>query len=93
MKAAAIPPRSGLGEATDGDQNQILTMSVKAWPMRGAAMFDPATQDNGHHRRRFGLTEVLLVAAILAFSAFTLVNDGRETLGTLMSGFQDVIGG
>lgn len=56
-------------------------------------MFDPATQDNGHHRRRFGLTEVLLVAAILAFSAFTLVNDGRETLGTLMSGFQDVIGG
>ena len=44
-------------------------------------------------RRRFGLTEVLLVAGILAFSAFTLVNDGRQTVGTLLSGFEDALRG
>jgi hypothetical protein len=56
-------------------------------------MFNPATDHSGQHRPRFGLTEVLLIAGILVFSAFTLVNDGRQSLDTLLSGFEDVIGG
>ncbi|MBL8597992.1 MAG: hypothetical protein J0I48_13610 [Devosia sp.] len=56
-------------------------------------MFNSATDTSDHRRRRFGMTEVLLIAGILAFSAFTLVNDGRQTLGTLLSGFEDAIGG
>ncbi len=56
-------------------------------------MFNPVTDQNGHRRHRFGLTEVLLIAGILVFSAFTLVNDGRESFDTLLSGFEEVIGG
>lgn len=56
-------------------------------------MFNMVTDHKGYHRRRFGLTEVLLVAGILAFSAFTLVNDGRQTFGTLLSGFEDALRG
>jgi hypothetical protein len=55
-------------------------------------MFDQAA----HHtpsRRRFGLTEVLLIVGILAFGAFTLVNEGRQTFDTLRTGVADVIGG
>lgn len=44
-------------------------------------------------RRRFGLTEVLLVAAILAFGGFTLINDGQQTVGTLIDGMHEIIGG
>jgi len=54
-------------------------------------MFDQAA----HHTpsRRFGLTEVLLIVGILAFGAFTLVNEGRQTFDTLRMGVADVIGG
>ena len=55
-------------------------------------MFNPAH----HHsltRRRFGLTEVLLIAGILVFGGFTLVSDGRQTLGTLLAGVERVLGG
>jgi hypothetical protein len=55
-------------------------------------MFNSAPQ-HSPSRRRFGLTELLLIAGILAFAAFTLVNDGHETFGTLLSGFGKVIGG
>ena len=54
-------------------------------------MFNPATHNL--RRRRFGLTEVLLIAGFLVFGGFTLVNDGRETVGSLLSGFDDVLGG
>ena len=57
------------------------------------AMFGTATDHRTHRHRRFGLTEVLLVVGILAFSAFTLVNDGRQTLGSLLSGFEDALRG
>ena len=56
-------------------------------------MFIMVTDHKVTNRRRFGLTEVLLVAGILAFSAFTLVNDGRQTVGTLLSGFEDALRG
>lgn len=56
-------------------------------------MMHSATNPVTHPRRRFGLTEVLLIVAILAFGAFSLVNDGRTTLGTLFAGFEDVLRG
>ena len=56
-------------------------------------MFIAITDHKAYRRRRFRLTEVLLVAAILAFSAFTLVNDGRQTFGTLLSGVEEAIRG
>jgi hypothetical protein len=55
-------------------------------------MLSPATH-RSPSRRRFGLTEVLLIAGILAFGALTLVNDGRQTFGGLLSGFDEVLGG
>ena len=55
-------------------------------------MFNPATHDNGY-RRRFGLTEILLIVGILACGAFALVNDGPQTFSTLLSGFEDVVRG
>jgi hypothetical protein len=54
-------------------------------------MFSPT-----HHqrsRRRFGLTEVLLIVGILVFGGFALVNDGRDTVGALLSGVEHVLGG
>lgn len=56
-------------------------------------MFGTVTDHGSIRRRRFGLTEVLLIAGILAFSAFTLVNDGRQTVGTLLSGFEEALRG
>ena len=56
-------------------------------------MFGTATDNRTYRRRRFGLTEVLLVAGILVFSAFTLVNDGRQTFGSLLSGFEEALRG
>ena len=48
-------------------------------------MLSPATH---HHRprRRFGRTEVLLIAAILACGALTLFGDGSHPLVTLLLG-------
>jgi hypothetical protein len=56
-------------------------------------MFGTAADQRTYRRRRFGLTELLLVAGILAFSAFTLVNDGRQTVGSLLAGFEDALRG
>ena len=56
-------------------------------------MFGTVTDHRSTRRRRFGLTEVLLIAGILAFSAFALVNDGRHTFGSLLSGFEDALRG
>jgi hypothetical protein len=61
--------------------------------MRNRATFDTFTDHGVLPRRRFGYTEVLLVVAILALGAFTLINDGRLSLGTLLSGVGQVIGG
>ena len=55
-------------------------------------MFSTVPHQAGH-RRRFGLTEVLLVVGILAFGGFTLVNEGHQTFGSLLSGVGRVIGG
>jgi hypothetical protein len=61
--------------------------------MRDRAMFNTFSDENLHQRRRFGFTEVLLVAAILALGVFTLIDDGRLSLGTLLSGVGQVLGG
>ena len=54
-------------------------------------MLSPAT----HHspsRRRFGLTEILLIAGILVFGAFTFAGDDRHNFGSLLSGYEDANG-
>jgi hypothetical protein len=56
-------------------------------------MLNRTHDQDGIRRPRFGLTEVLLIAAILAFGAFTLVNEGHHSLGTLLAGFEDVVRG
>ena len=56
-------------------------------------MSNMAHHHDGFRRPRFGLTEVLLIAGILAFGAFALINEGRHSLGTLLAGFEDVIRG
>jgi hypothetical protein len=56
-------------------------------------MLNPTGHHDGIRRPRLGLTEVLLIAAILAFGAFALVNEGRHSLGTLLAGFEDVVRG
>lgn len=61
--------------------------------MRAMTMLTPTHDHKAFRRPRFGLTEVLLIAAILAFGAFTLVNDGHQNLGSLLSGVQDVVRG
>ena len=43
-------------------------------------------------RRRFGIVEALLVAAILAFGGFVLVSDGRQSVASLLAGFDETIG-
>ena len=55
-------------------------------------MLSPAQHQN-HPRRRFGITEVLLIAGILVFGGFALVNDGRANLGSLLPGIENVRGG
>jgi hypothetical protein len=56
-------------------------------------MVNPTGHHNGIRRSRFGLTEVLLIAAILAFGAFAMINEGHLSLGTLLAGFEEVIRG
>jgi len=56
-------------------------------------MLNTANHQDGLRRPRFGLTEVLLIAGILAFGAFALVHEGRHSVGTLLAGFEDVVGG
>ena len=45
-------------------------------------MLSPATHHH-HSRRRFGLTEVLLIAGILVFGALMLFGDGGHMLSGL----------
>jgi hypothetical protein len=54
-------------------------------------MLSPAAH-HSHHRRRFGLTEVLLIAGILVFGALTLLSDNHQNFGGLLSGIEDVAG-
>ena len=56
-------------------------------------MLNTTHHHDGIRRPRLGLTEVLLIAGILALGAFTLVNEGRHSLGTLLAGFEDAIRG
>lgn len=53
-------------------------------------MFDQSTQQTSG--RRFGIVEALVVAAILAFGGFVLVSDGRQSLTSLLAGFDETIG-
>jgi hypothetical protein len=46
-----------------------------------------------HPRRRFGLTEVLLIAGIVVFGGLALVNDGRLSFGPAFAGVENVRGG
>ena len=61
--------------------------------MRATTMLTPAHDHKAFHRPRFGLTEVLLIAAILAFGAFALINEGQQGLHTLLTGVEDVVRG
>ena len=54
-------------------------------------MFHPAPDETRATRRRFGLTEALLIAAILAFGGFTLVSDGRLSMGSLIAGVDETL--
>ena len=54
-------------------------------------MFQPAS-DERRTRRRFGLAEIAVVVAILAFGGFTLVTDGRQSLDELWAGFSETLG-
>lgn len=53
-------------------------------------MFTPTNETPA--RRRFGLTEALLVVAILLFGGFALVTDGRMSLGSLLDSYDETIG-
>jgi hypothetical protein len=55
-------------------------------------MFSRAEHPRPARSRRFGLTEALLIAAILAFGGFALVSDGRLTPTDLLAGFDETIG-
>ena len=50
---------------------------------RGSAMLSPAAH---HHptRRRFGRTEVLLIAAIVVFGALTLLGSTEHPVSSLL---------
>jgi len=61
--------------------------------MRATTMLTPAHHHDGLPRPRLGLTEVLLIAGILAFGAFTLVNEGQHGLRTLLAGVEHVVRG
>lgn len=43
-------------------------------------------------RRRFGLIEALLVVAILLFGGFALVTEGRQSVGSLLAGYDEAMG-
>ena len=55
-------------------------------------MFQPVPDETRTKRRRFGFAEIAVVAAILAFGGFTLVADGRQSLGDLLTGLSEAIG-
>lgn len=49
------------------------------------------THHHGSYRRpSFGVTEVLLIAGILAFGAFALVSQGGDGIGSLFAGVEDL---
>ena len=50
-------------------------------------MLSPAAHHH-HARRRFGLTEVLLIAGILVFGAVTLFSSGDRPISALLFGTQ-----
>ena len=54
-------------------------------------MFDTAPNPN-KPRRRFGLTEAIVVVAILVFGGFTLVTEGRQSVGSLLAGYDKAMG-
>jgi hypothetical protein len=53
-------------------------------------MYQPVPEER-RPRRRFGLAEIAVVVAILAFGGFTLVADGRQSLSDLLAGFSETI--
>jgi hypothetical protein len=58
---------------------------------KSTGMFD-TTSPHGRVRRRFGLTEAVLVVAILAFGGFAMVTDGRQSFSSLLAGYDQAIG-
>ena len=50
-------------------------------------MLSPAAHHH-HTRRRFGLTEVLLIAAIVVFGALTLFGGSEHPVSSLLFGTQ-----
>lgn len=54
-------------------------------------MFDTAPNQETT-RRRFGLTPALLVVAVLLFGGFALVTEGRQSMGSLLAGYDEAIG-
>jgi hypothetical protein len=67
-------------------EGRALTIAAKA-----VLVMSTRVQQTSH-RRRFGVTEALLVAGILAFGGFALLSDGRMTPASFLSGFDQIIG-
>ena len=61
--------------------------------MRAITMLTPAHDHKAFRHPRFGLTEILLIAGILAFGAFTLINEGQHGRHVLLTGVQNVVRG
>jgi len=53
-------------------------------------MYHPVPEEK-RTRRRFGFAEIAVVVAILAFGGFTLIADGRQTLGEIWAGLSETI--
>ena len=53
-------------------------------------MLSPAAHHHNSTRRRFGRTEVLLIAGILLFGAITLFGSGEHPIGSLTLGSTQV---
>lgn len=54
-------------------------------------MLSPATH-HIHSRRRFGLTEVLLIAGILVIGAMTLLGDGNHAFESRLPAIENASG-
>jgi len=54
-------------------------------------MFETAPNEESP-RRRFGLTEAVVVVAILLFGGFALVSDGRQSVDSVLAGYAEAVG-
>jgi hypothetical protein len=80
----------GLSGAKLPHENQTSTTRVNPSRETEFEMYHPVPEEK-RTRRRFGFAEIAVVVAILAFGGFTLVADGRQTLGEIWAGLSETI--